>query len=222
MSKKSTKIKAGRKTSRSPFDEVVMASLWGEEYTDVQIARIIGSSHTTIRRWRMRGGIPHNYNGPIQLSEEEEIVRISLWGEGYTDTEMARRVGRTMPALFYWRTRMGLSPNYKYEKSPIPEEAEILRASLWGESLCDKEIAEKLGLSCDDVICKWRHSKGIPANPSPLRTRLKLKIEDEIVRASLWGEGYYDKEIAQSIGMTDSGIRYWRHIRGIPRVERRW
>ncbi len=220
MSKKSTKIKTDRKTSRAPYDEVAMASLWGEGYFDTKIGRIMGASNSAVHRWRMRRGIPHNYYwGPV--SDEEEIARVSLWGEGYTDTEIARTLGCTIPTILYWRRRRGLTPNYEYRHGPLSEEEEILRASLWGEVLHDREIAEKLGLSSRCIVAYWRKKRGIPANSIPYRSRLKLKEEEEIVRASLWGEGYTDTDIARTLGFKVTAIYYWRWRRGIPKVERR-
>jgi len=221
MSEKGTGIKVDRPAYGSPYDEIAMASLWGEGYFDTKIGRIMGASHSAIHRWRMRRGIPCNYKGhSYRISKEEEIARISLWGGRYTDTEIARTLGCTMPTILYWRRKRGLPPNYEYRKGPLSEEEEILRASLWGELLHDKEIAEKLGLSRGDIICKWRHCRGIPTNPATFRTRLKLKAEEEIVRASLWGEGYSNRDMARTLGLTPQAITYWRRRRGIPKAER--
>lgn len=156
-----TEIKIDYPAYGSPYDEIDMASLWGEGYSDTKIGRIMGTAHSTIHRWRMKRGVPCNYKGG-SISEEEEMCRISLWGDGYTDTEIARTLRCTIPAIHYWRTKRGLPPNYEYRKGPLSEEEEILRASLWGELLHDKEIAEKLGLSTGTVICDWRHRRGIP------------------------------------------------------------
>lgn len=199
---------------RSPNDEKVIASLWGEQYSDMKIARIMGTSHSSICRWRMKRGVPCNYGWySPRLSQKEEKARISLWNKGYTDTEIARVVGCTSAAIHYWRKRKGIPSNNNKMKGPLSEEEEILRASLWGELLQDKEIAEKLGLSVG-VINKWRRLKGIPRNT---QTRLHLKTEDEIARISLWGEGYSDQEIAKILGRTTGAIYYWRRKRGIPK-----
>ena len=42
---------------------------------------------------------------------------------------------------------------------------------------------------------------------------------DEIAMASLWGEGYSDREMAKTLGHVPRAIIYWRHRRGIPKVE---
>jgi len=44
----------------------------------------------------------------------------------------------------------------------------------------------------------------------------RLSREDDILRASLWGEGYNDGQIAKILGCAHNTIALWRRTRGIP------
>ena len=76
---------------------------------------------------------------------------------------------------------------------------------LYAEGLCDKEIAENLGVA-SATIRAWRNRNNLPLNrPQPADSE----------RLELYRKGYSDAKIGHAVGVTKSAICSWRHRHGL-------
>jgi len=142
-----------------------------------------------------------------RLTSVEEERRLSLYREGLSDREIARRLGLTHSAIRYWRLSRGLPTNPR-----LALEEERLR--LYQEGLSDGEIAKRLGCP-RSTIQGWRQRRGLPPNYPPHYGKY-LSDEEEEQRMRLYRQGLNDREIAERLGLTTRAIHLWRRRRGLP------
>ena len=88
--------------------------LYNQGLSDHQIAEILYYNVSTIRNWRLNNNFPSIYNAKDKrLSAKEEQERLRLYHKGYTDAEIAIRVGMQRIGISAWRRSRNLKPNKK-------------------------------------------------------------------------------------------------------------
>lgn len=96
-------------------------------------------------------------------------------------------------------------PNY----DPRPKQLDNNRVlALYNRGLCDRDIADRLGISANRVRA-WRRSHNLALNPA------KGKVIDYAKMEELYHMGYYDKQIARQVGISDTQVRRWRLAPGL-------
>jgi len=84
--------------------------MWELDWSDSEIAFACGVSRTTIHSWRTKNKLENKRKGKgNHLNATEEELRIKLFNEGYSDSEIAIRVGISTQSLIQWRLNKGLS-----------------------------------------------------------------------------------------------------------------
>jgi len=81
-----------------------------------------------------------------RLTSVEEERRLSLYREGLSDYEIARRLGVHRVTIKNWRKRRGLPPHFEAGMPLTPEEEER-RLQLYRMGLTDHEIAKAVGVA---------------------------------------------------------------------------
>jgi len=150
-----------------------------------------------------------------RLSEEENALRLELYEKGYSDREIADEVGVARSAICVWRQRNNLEGNAKQggvEGDRLSEENIQLRLSMIEQGLSDGEIAEQLGIT-KSAFTIWRNKRGIPPNRPRGGQRLPKNMQKR--RIELYKRGFSDREIAEKIGISKSGVQRWRKREGI-------
>ena len=99
--------------------------------------------------------------GKNKLTPQEERVRLALYRQGLSDSEIARRVGVSRCSIAQWRRRRGLAPNFP--PRVLTREEEEKRLALYLSGYSDREIANRLGRS-KHCIAQWRIKRGLPAH----------------------------------------------------------
>ena len=79
---------------------------------------------------------------------------------------------------------------------------------LYMDGLCDREIAEQVGVSRTTVRL-WRKKNRLPFN---------YQKPEYPERMALYRKGYNDVKIARELGVTRACICAWRHICGLPAI----
>ena len=93
-----------------------------------------------------------------------------------------------------------------------PEYEEEARR-LYDAGLCDREIAEKVGVS-RNAISNWRFRYQLPCIPDT-KPRAYARIVDRATFLKLYSAGHTDAEIAQLIGCSPRTCEKWRHKLGL-------
>lgn len=108
----SAKIYKSRGVSRKPeVDYVLVQKLYEAGMFDLEIAKNVHCSKSTIAEWRAKNGLkPNKPNKPV--SHIGDFYK-ELYDRGYTDLEIADAMGRSMSAVRCWRYRERLAPNKK-------------------------------------------------------------------------------------------------------------
>lgn len=98
----------------------------------------------------------------IALNKEKNAHRMKLWWQGYSDPEIAAKVGDNRQVIAYWRRARGLEANVISASLSIREDARRYR--LWGKGYTDRQIAREVGVKHIKTIMTWRESRGLEAN----------------------------------------------------------
>ena len=85
------------------FDEKRALKLYNVGMSDVQVARELNVSSSTIWRWRTELNLPAN--GTVSAD------RLALYNQGLSDVEIAKREGVSPSAICLWRRYYGLKSN---------------------------------------------------------------------------------------------------------------
>jgi DNA-binding transcriptional regulator YiaG len=105
------------------------------------------------------------------------------------------------------RAFLGVGAKRKRKISPpTPIDGNEARR-LYDLGLCDREMAEGLGVQKDKVR-NWRRRNGLPCNPE--------KKEPKDDRMKLYEQGLTDIEIGKRIGLSKNAIWYWRNTNNLP------
>ena len=104
---------------------------------------------------------------PRRVSPEENERRLNLYKQGFSDGEIAEKVGVKVSTIRSWRLKRELSPNHKRGGS-LKLSEQLKRLSLYFKGLTDRELSEKLGISTFTVK-HWRRSMELPPN-RPINT----------------------------------------------------
>lgn len=124
-----------------------------------------------------------------------------LWEEGCSDGEIARRLGTSSSAVWYWRKNEGL---------PAVEKSNEIakREALWRQGLTDKEIAARCGITLR-CVQKWRYYHKLENNRKPNETQIQAREKREKMLAA-WERGLTDREIAAEVGTSLQAVIGWR------------
>ncbi|MFW5794906.1 MAG: terminase gpP N-terminus-related DNA-binding protein [Bacillota bacterium] len=146
----------------------------------------------------------------MRISEKEHKKRLKLYNKGFTDKEIAEKLGLTETPISHWRNKNNLEPNAKIEK--IDDEIREQIEDYYFEGFSDNKIAEKLGISFGTVIL-YRRRNNLPPNN---KTTGKLKKKKHNKRLELYKKGLSDREIAEKVGLSKAGIASWRYRNKLP------
>lgn len=188
--------------------------------TSEEIKKVVSQSRLTC----INGGIRFGHNKPegieqaikfngrsarcgLPLEVFREKVRMRMYNEGLNDTEIGKKLRLTISAIWHWREKRGLKPNFSRKLNKNEEE---LRMKLYKEGLNDTEIGKKLGLN-KSAIWSWRKKEGLKSNFSR-----RLSEDEEELRMKLYKEGLTDGEIGKKIGRGFATIQAWRKRKGLP------
>lgn len=93
---------------------------------------------------------------------DTDDLRFELVQAGFTDKEIAQRIGRSVVAVQQWRKKNGLSKPTGRPKE-LPAGQEERRMALYRKGYNDCQIARALGMS-DKGVFNWRKRRGLPSN----------------------------------------------------------
>ena len=84
------------------------------------------------------------------LTEEDKKTIVELAEAGYTDREIAKKLGKVGDGtIFYWRKQLNIPSKFTYTKNCKIKDEELL--PLFNSGLSDYKIADILGVSADGV-----------------------------------------------------------------------
>lgn len=138
-----------------------------------------------------------------------DAERLELYGDGHTDSEIARRLGLHHTTILLWRRKHGLPPNAP-PKLTAAEDRKRLR--LYRQGLSDRAIAKSCGCGWN-AIKLWRRARGLPAHP---RTYGPLLSPEMAARRMLFYQlGWSDTRIGRETNIAAHAISAWRDRRGL-------
>ena len=133
------------------MDKTRAQELYERGFNDREIADKLGCACVTVRHWRQRQGLPHNYQH--SAVPPEDIMK--LYREGKTDKEICLGLGISSGSLSKWRKKRGLPPNLSQEKKDREVRLQLLK-----EGLSVQEIAERVGVS-RSALHSWMKVRGL-------------------------------------------------------------
>ena len=134
------KRRANTERKRAAREKARM-DLYNEGCGDAEIAARLGCAPVTIADWRNRNNLPAHYTrGGHPVSEKGKALmeqrslgqhgkRMALYREGYSDKEIADKLGCARSTIGSWRMRNQLICHYDMAGEPVTEEAKALVAS---------------------------------------------------------------------------------------------
>lgn len=125
-----------------------------------------------------------------KISDEMKSQLLSLYNEGKMDTEIARELGVTRSAIYYWRKKLCLKSKFDYSKvSKIDDKT--LR-SLVNRGLSDYEIADLVNMSTDGIYNRrirhgilrdtLKENKSIPLTQTQIEVLVGTVMGDSYLR----------------------------------------
>lgn len=90
-----------------------LKQLHSEGYTDVEISKIIDVHHSTVTRNRQSLNLPRNKSKTCSLDARSIPELQVLHAKGYTDIEIAKKLGVSQPTITRCRNQLKLKPNRK-------------------------------------------------------------------------------------------------------------
>lgn len=96
----------------------------------------------------------------------------------------------------------------------LPPEEEKERLKLYNQGLNDGQIARKLYVS-RDAIKSWRRSRKLPANAEQ-GEKPGISDKEHQRRLDYYNQGLTDREIGEEVGLSKSGVAYWRGSYDLP------
>lgn len=121
--------------------EKARMDLYKEGYSDAEIAARLGYAPDTIADWRKRNHLLAHYSaGGHPVSKEakalverrgcgEHAQRMALYKQGYSDQEIADKLGCARATIASWRSRNKLHSHYNEGGRPVTEAAKTLAAN---------------------------------------------------------------------------------------------
>lgn len=85
--------------------------LWESGWSDAAIAAKQGVNVKSIRTWRQANGHASNYINHRVHSPEQNALKLSMYEQGHTDSDIAAAVPCNADAIRKWRSKNGLKPN---------------------------------------------------------------------------------------------------------------
>lgn len=188
--------------------------LWEQGKTDLEIAAALGATRSGVQHWRVRNGLPCNYDpcGPKALWDQ--TLARKLYQKGATDAEIADAVGLSRQAVARWRKQNGLQSKHQPINAgrPLKMDLEELRR-LHAEGLSDSEIAERLG-SGRAWVAELRLRMHLPANRHMPNDKERQARYQKMME--LYQMGLNDAEIARAVFVLTPSVCSWRKKNGLP------
>lgn len=150
---------------RREFDEKRALQLYKKGMTDVEIAKEIGRSATTVYNWRNRAGLDGN-RMTTRLVKEMQTLREELYREGASDQEIAEKTGTKIGTVRAWRQYHKLPANDT--RKEVKYDRALMRA-YYLQGMTDSQIAKKFGCY-STTIAKWRSQNNLPPNKARKKT----------------------------------------------------
>jgi len=138
--------------------------------TDVEIARAIGTSDTTIYNWRTREGLEANRMKKKLVKEMQEL-REELYRAGESDQTIAERTGTKIGTVRAWR---------QYHKLPANDQRKLIKydrgmmREYYRQGMNDTEIGRRLGCY-SSTVAEWRKQNGLAPNWQGSRKKAEKK-----------------------------------------------
>ncbi len=157
-------------------------------WTAPAIARVLGISEETARRWRSALGISPN---PSKYCPKfDSAAAMALYEQGASDGDIAKHFGATQGGATKWRQRQGLQRNFDPNQPLEPLVARSARRML-ADGASRRQVADAHDIACLGTVQKLRRRmprKGLRpiglSNPSIRAQVLKDKtIVSRITRA---------------------------------------
>ena len=139
---------------------------------------------------------------PKRTGKIADKTILELYRKGFTDREIAERLGMSPSAVNYRRGKLGLP-------SHVPQDGttdELIRA-LNADGMTDRDIAARLGISQSSVNYR-RARQGLASN------FIRSVVSDDDF-LDLYHQGFTDKEAAAALGVTPAAINYRRDRLGL-------
>lgn len=137
-------------------------ALWKQGLSDAEIARLSNITFNGVCRWRktrnLKRNAPQSY---LRLSAEENKRRCTLYGQGLSDSDMAKILGITALAVHDWRKRRGWPQAGYHASRPMTPEQRAARMLLYQLGYSDRAIALQQGRTTSS-IAHWRNRMGLP------------------------------------------------------------
>lgn len=154
---------------------------------------------------------------PPALVVEKRIYasrrKMELYSKGMSDGEIARELKLSASAVRQWRVANSLPAHVSAETLRIRQMG-LERIKLYNAGMSDREIAEVVGCSPDN-IATWRGKQGLPPNPGKAANR-HVPPEQEALRMRLYEQGLSDSQAAKRCGLTTMGFARWRQRHKLP------
>lgn len=139
--------------------------------------------------------------------------KMELYNQGMSDGEIARELNMSASAVRQWRVANSLPPHVPAETMRIRQMG-LQRMELYNTGMSDREIAEVVGCSPDN-IATWRGKQGLPPHPGKGKAR-RVPPEQEALRMRLYEQGLPDSQAAKECGLTTMGYTRWRQRHKLP------
>ena len=154
-----------------------MMQAYQEGLSDKQISEKTGIWQNKVSWWRRQQGLQSNY---LKKRDHDWDKALTLWKRGESDGSIARAIGASLPAVYNWRARTGLTPNYK--RTPVDPAMIAKRVEMYKAGASDCEMARELGVSLY-AIRRWRGTHDLPAHDTRFlqrqeREERKRKLEE--------------------------------------------
>ncbi len=144
-----------------PYEHEERLELYNKGLTDEKIGDQLYLSRRTIQAWRAKHSLPtHRPNVPNR-DKGEHARRLDLYRQGYSDREIAERLGWSTECIAGWRRRNNLKPNPREKVSDHDK-----RMELYNKGLTDADVGKKCWAT-QQAIFMWRKRNNLPAhNPA--------------------------------------------------------
>lgn len=191
------------------FTDEELIKLYNEGLSDHAIARILNVYQSTVRRRRVKLGLPpHPQFCRFKKLSSEQIERIKVMWADHSTVEIARALGVHRHTISSWAKKLGLNKKRKGRPSLVdPELIKKLRL----EGLTYREIAEKLKVSFESV--KYHCRKLGLKRLDPIR----VDVEEF---KKLYLENLTYKEISSRLKIPLSSVVSLRNRLGLPKRKR--
>lgn len=120
------------------------------------------------------------------MTNEMKKQLLYLYEQGKMDTEIAKELGVTDGAVFYWRKKLNLPTKFTYDKINKIDNAKF--EQLFYAGLTDLEIAKQLNMSSDGIYSHRKRHGYIRRNYAENLAKPFNKFQKEVLIGTLMGD----------------------------------